>query len=49
MSGPAEMLAVFPESPPPDLVRTLDLAGYRAGSLNAALKKDKKTLPLISP
>ena len=29
MSGPAEMLAVFPESPPPDLVRTLDLAGYR--------------------
>jgi len=29
VSGPAEMLAVFPESPPPDLVRTLDLAGYR--------------------
>ena len=28
---------------------TLDLAGYRAGSLNAALKKDKKTLPLITP
>ena len=27
---------------------TLDLAGYRSGSLNAALKKDKKTLPLIS-
>ena len=28
---------------------TLDLAGYRAGSLNRALKKDKKTLPLITP
>jgi pyridinium-3,5-biscarboxylic acid mononucleotide sulfurtransferase len=28
---------------------TLDLAGYRAGSLNAALKKDKRTLPLITP
>jgi uncharacterized protein len=27
---------------------TLDLAGYRSGSLNAALKKGKKTLPLIS-
>jgi pyridinium-3,5-biscarboxylic acid mononucleotide sulfurtransferase len=27
---------------------TLDLAGYKSGSLNAALKKDKKTLPLIS-
>ena len=29
---------------------TLDLAGYRSGSLNAALKKDetKKSLPLIS-
>jgi uncharacterized protein len=27
---------------------TLDLAGYKSGSLNAALKK-KKTLPLISP
>ena len=27
---------------------TLDLAGYKPGSLNAALKKDKKTLPLIS-
>jgi DNA-binding response OmpR family regulator len=29
MSPSAEMLAVFPESPPPDLARTLDLAGYR--------------------
>jgi uncharacterized protein len=28
---------------------TLDLAGYKSGSLNAALKKDKKALPLISP
>jgi pyridinium-3,5-biscarboxylic acid mononucleotide sulfurtransferase len=28
---------------------TLDLAGYKSGSLNRALKKDKKTLPLISP
>jgi uncharacterized protein len=29
---------------------TLDLAGYKSGSLNAALKKDKKkSLPLISP
>jgi pyridinium-3,5-biscarboxylic acid mononucleotide sulfurtransferase len=28
---------------------TLDLAGYKAGSLNAALKKDKKALPLITP
>jgi uncharacterized protein len=28
---------------------TLDLAGYKSGSLNAALKKDKKTLPLITP
>jgi pyridinium-3,5-biscarboxylic acid mononucleotide sulfurtransferase len=28
---------------------TLDLAGYRAGSLNRALKKDKKALPLITP
>jgi pyridinium-3,5-biscarboxylic acid mononucleotide sulfurtransferase len=29
---------------------TLDLAGYKSGSLNAALKKGKsrKTLPLIS-
>jgi len=27
---------------------TLDLAGYKSGSLNAALKKDKKTLPLIT-
>ena len=27
---------------------TLDLAGYRSGSLNAALKRDKKALPLIS-
>jgi len=24
-----DLIAVFPESPPPDLVRTLDLAGYR--------------------
>ena len=28
---------------------TLDLAGYSPGSLNKALKKDKKALPLISP
>jgi len=28
---------------------TLDLAGYRAGNLNRALKKDKKALPLITP
>jgi uncharacterized protein len=28
---------------------TLDLAGYRSGSLNATLKKNKKSLPLISP
>jgi pyridinium-3,5-biscarboxylic acid mononucleotide sulfurtransferase len=29
---------------------TLDLAGYKSGSLNATLKKDeKKSLPLISP
>jgi uncharacterized protein len=27
---------------------TLDLAGYKAGSLNAALEKGKKALPLIS-
>src|SRR5215207_6013376 len=27
---------------------TLDLAGYKSGSLNAALKKGKQTLPLIS-
>jgi uncharacterized protein len=27
---------------------TLDLAGYKSGSLNRALKKDKKALPLIS-
>ena len=27
---------------------TLDLAGYKSGSLNAGLKKNKKTLPLIS-
>jgi uncharacterized protein len=27
---------------------TLDLAGYKPGSLNAALKKDRKALPLIS-
>jgi pyridinium-3,5-biscarboxylic acid mononucleotide sulfurtransferase len=27
---------------------TLDLAGYKSGSLNAALKKGKKSLPLIS-
>ena len=29
MTAAAEMLAVFPEFPAPDLVRTLDLAGYR--------------------
>ena len=28
---------------------TLDLAGYKPGSLNEALKKNKKILPLISP
>jgi pyridinium-3,5-biscarboxylic acid mononucleotide sulfurtransferase len=28
---------------------TLDLAGYKPGSLNKALKKDKKALPLIPP
>ncbi len=27
---------------------TLDLAGYKSGSLNAALKKNKKSLPIIS-
>ena len=27
---------------------TLDLAGYKSGSLNAGLKRNKKTLPLIS-
>ena len=27
---------------------TLDLAGYKSGSLNAALKKGKKSLPVIS-
>jgi uncharacterized protein len=27
---------------------TLDLGGYKPGSLNAALKKDKKALPIIS-
>ena len=27
---------------------TLDLAGYKSGSLNASLKKSKKALPLIS-
>src|SRR5215208_6430452 len=27
---------------------TLDLAGYKSGSLNAALRKSKKSLPLIS-
>ena len=36
MSGPAEMLAVFPESPPPDLVRTLDLGGYRWKAVSGA-------------
>jgi two-component system, OmpR family, alkaline phosphatase synthesis response regulator PhoP len=29
VNPPAEMLAIYPESPPPDLARTLDLAGYR--------------------
>jgi DNA-binding response OmpR family regulator len=29
MTPPAEMLAVYPEAPSPDLARTLDLAGYR--------------------
>jgi uncharacterized protein len=28
---------------------TLDLAGYKPGSLNAALKKEKRSLPLLSP
>jgi pyridinium-3,5-biscarboxylic acid mononucleotide sulfurtransferase len=28
---------------------TLDLAGYKSGSLNAALGRGKKTLPLITP
>ena len=36
MSPAAEMLAVFPESPPPDLVRTLDLAGYRWKAVSGA-------------
>lgn len=36
MSAPAEMLAVFPEAPAPDLVRTLDLAGYRWKAVSGA-------------
>jgi len=36
MTPPADMLAVFPESPPPDLVRTLDLAGYRWKAVSGA-------------
>ncbi len=36
MTAAAEMLAVFPESPAPDLVRTLDLAGYRWKSVSGA-------------
>src|SRR5882757_4432741 len=36
VSPAAEMLAVFPEAPPPDLVRTLDLAGYRWKAVSGA-------------
>jgi hypothetical protein len=36
VSTPADMLAVFPESPAPDLVRTLDLAGYRWKAVSSA-------------
>ncbi|MFM7687667.1 MAG: winged helix-turn-helix domain-containing protein [Actinomycetota bacterium] len=31
-----ELLAVFPEPPPPDLARTLDLAGYRWKAVGSA-------------
>lgn len=30
-----DLVAVYPESPPPDLARTLDLAGYRWKSINS--------------
>ena len=36
MNTPAEMLAVFPESPSPDLARTLDLGGYRWKAVSGA-------------
>ena len=32
----SDLIAVFPESPPPELVRTLDLAGYRWKSFASA-------------
>ncbi len=36
MTTQGDMLAVFPESPPPDLVRTLDLAGHRWKAVSGA-------------
>ncbi len=29
-----DLVAVFPDPPPPELARTLDLGGYRQGSMN---------------
>jgi DNA-binding response OmpR family regulator len=41
-----ELVAVFPEPPPPDLARTLDLAGYRwkaVGSADEAMRHEPAT------
>ena len=32
----SDLIAVFPEPPPPDLARTLDLAGYRWKAFSSA-------------
>jgi DNA-binding response OmpR family regulator len=36
VSAPADFLAVFPDPPPTDLVRTLDLGGYRWKAVSGA-------------
>ena len=34
--NPMELIAVYPDPPPPDVVRTLDLGGYRWKALASA-------------
>ena len=40
-----EMVAVFPDPPPPEVARTLDLAGYRVGSMDEVLSPHERQIP----
>ena len=45
MSGPLDLVAVFPDPPPPELARTLDLCGYRWKSVSSPEEANRNEPP----